>query len=663
LTTPIALEKKFLELPYGITTGLFMAQPLTITTYDNSNQWRIGNNFGGNAFFKALVHPLAARKIDTLRAQLQGKKVAVYDPQNQLESFLSLYPLPFVSITDVYVQDVTKLGETRMGKPTQSIADCAATKADTLFVASFDADKYVTQISALLPRDLEIVSFNTIKIPNHFLTDTKNYLAPLNFCTNLALLREQNGFHTAIGSANYWSQYGNAAPRLWLCLFNEQGAVLGEWEENLGQAGSTFSLDSRAIATRLNLKDFTGSLFIHATHIAGHDVMKYAVDVWSDDGTQLSATHDSNPWPADIYGGIPAPQQDEIVSIWLQNTWPLTIPANSMTLNVTGTEQYAPIPFDIPAYGTCAVNVTDILPDVTFPQQLELHSHKYVVRPRHEITRNNQKLWSHSNVKRTDLTPDPALATLAPIFGKGFILPIPILPTTEFTTTILPTPMATCQTSLPLTAFVYNTKGQKIREQALGLQQAGNITTFSASDLLGDNTTGHLELAYDFTHQVAVDGWLHALARVAHRSTSHHQAETSFGAHLYNSAAVYKNEPQSYTAAAPGLTTRLFLRLAPEPFKTACHLIYPVSKEWREHSSTTLILKNQAGDVVAETGLTIPANGSLFWYYQEVFDAKTRSLAGDGASLIVRDTTCRLFGFHAVVGENGTFSLDHMFGF
>jgi hypothetical protein len=67
--------------------------------------------------------------------------------------------------------------------------------------------------------------------------------------------------------------------------------------------------------------------------------------------------------------------------------------------------------------------------------------------------------------------------------------------------------------------------------------------------------------------------------------------------------------------------------------------------------------------VVAETGLTIPANGSLFWYYQEVFDAKTRSLAGDGASLIVRDTTCRLFGFHAVVGENGTFSLDHMFGF
>jgi len=639
-----------------------MAQPLNITTYDNSNQWRIGNNFGGNAFFKALVHPLAARQIDTLRAQLTGKKVAVYDPQNQLESFLSLYPLPFFSVTDVYVQDVTKLGETHMGKPTQSIADCKNTTADVLFVASFDADKYVAQISALLPANLEIVSFNTLKILNHFSTDTKNYLAPLNFCTNLVLLREQNGFHTTVRSANYWGQYGAAAPKLWLCLFNEQGDVLGEWEENLDAAGSTFSIDSRDIAKRLNLESFTGSLFIHATHIAGHDVMKYALDVWSDDGVQLSATHDSNPWPADIYGGIPAPQTGEIVSVWLQNTWPLPIPANSMTLNVTGTEQFAPIPFAIPAFGTCALNVTDVLPNVTFPQQLELHSHKYVVRPRHEITRNNQKLWSHSNVKRTDLKPDPVLATLAPIFGNGFILPIPIWPTAEFDTTLLPTPMATCQESLPLTAFVYNSAGEKIREQALGLQQAGNITAFSASALLGENTTGHIELAYDFTHNVAVDGWLHALARVTHR-TSQHQAETSFGAHIYNSAAVYKGEPQSYTAAPPGLTTRLFLRLAPEPFKTACHLIYPVSKEWREHSSTTLILKNQAGDVVAETGITIPANGSLFWYYHDVFDAKTREKAGNGASIIVRDTTCRLFGFHAVVGEGGAFSLDHMFGF
>jgi hypothetical protein len=29
----------------------------------------------------------------------------------------------------------------------------------------------------------------------------------------------------------------------------------------------------------------------------------------------------------------------------------------------------------------------------------------------------------------------------------------------------------------------------------------------------------------------------------------------------------------------------------------------------------------------------------------------------------VRDTTCRLFGYHGLLGRDGAFSLDHMFGF
>ena len=30
---------------------------------------------------------------------------------------------------------------------------------------------------------------------------------------------------------------------------------------------------------------------------------------------------------------------------------------------------------------------------------------------------------------------------------------------------------------------------------------------------------------------------------------------------------------------------------------------------------------------------------------------------------MIRDATCRLFGYHGLVGRNGAFSLDHMFGF
>jgi len=46
-----------------------------------------------------------------------------------------------------------------------------------------------------------------------------------------------------------------------------------------------------------------------------------------------------------------------------------------------------------------------------------------------------------------------------------------------------------------------------------------------------------------------------------------------------------------------------------------------------------------------------------------LFDEVNRTGAGTGAYVIVRDTTCRLFGYHGLLGGDGAFSLDHMFGF
>ena len=37
--------------------------------------------------------------------------------------------------------------------------------------------------------------------------------------------------------------------------------------------------------------------------------------------------------------------------------------------------------------------------------------------------------------------------------------------------------------------------------------------------------------------------------------------------------------------------------------------------------------------------------------------------AGKNAYVIIRDTTCRLFGYHGLVSGEAAFSLDHMFGF
>jgi hypothetical protein len=41
----------------------------------------------------------------------------------------------------------------------------------------------------------------------------------------------------------------------------------------------------------------------------------------------------------------------------------------------------------------------------------------------------------------------------------------------------------------------------------------------------------------------------------------------------------------------------------------------------------------------------------------------TRARAGNRAYAVIRDTTCRLFGYHGLLGDDGAFSLDHMFGF
>ena len=173
---------------------------------------------------------------------------------------------------------------------------------------------------------------------------------------------------------------------------------------------------------------------------------------------------------------------------------------------------------------------------------------------------------------------------------------------------------------------------------------------------------GHLELVYDFATGGEADGWLHALFRYEDRRTGH-TAETSFGAHIYNCVLTYNNEPQSYAGPPPGLSTRLFLRLGRAPQDALCHLIYPASTPWHSQSQTILALHNRDGDEIAEHAFEIPCGGSMLWRYSETFDADIRARAGDDAYILIRDMSCRLFGYHGLLQGDASFSLDHMFGF
>ena len=105
------------------------------------------------------------------------------------------------------------------------------------------------------------------------------------------------------------------------------------------------------------------------------------------------------------------------------------------------------------------------------------------------------------------------------------------------------------------------------------------------------------------------------------------------------------------------------MRLGPDEYDTVCHLIYPASLPWRAESVTEFILYDAVGAEIARTGIAIPCSGSRLLRYHALFDQATRQRAGRGAYAIIRDMTCRLFGYHGLLGRDGAFSLDHMFGF
>ena len=638
--------------------------PLKIDTFSNIK--------GGNSLYKALVHPLAAEKAKALISTIAAAgPVAIYDPRDTIANIAELYDIGAWDIKHIYVQRLESLGRTVLGRPTQPATELHNCRATTLFIAAFDTERLLTQIRHLIPQGVNVITLDDIRLPSEMLTNPRNYLDTLNFATNFALFRDAGGQHTTVASCNYWHGYGAKNTVLWLCLFDHNGVVLAQWQEPLPQGAATYRIDSVDVRARFNLPEFTGSLFIHAQHVAGHDVVKYALDTYGDTDTVLSCTHDANAWPADFYAGLPAPQDDESIVLWIQNTTPVAIPRGGIGINKMGSDDVAWFTdAEIAPFATRALDVASLLPNARWPEQLEIHAGKYFVRPRYEvINKNGRRRIAHANVERTDLNPDPRLSDITKLTGKGYMLPAPILPLDRWRSIAMPTPMARGQSELPLAMTLFDASGEEIttyrfgripRNESIAVDLETLLTKVGGSFASG---YGHAILNYDFSDGGAADGWLHGLFRYEHKASGH-CAETSFGAHIYNIPVTYKDEPQSYIGAPPGLSTRLFLRLGTEPLDTLCHLIYPSSLTWHPHSTTTLILYDKNGTEVAQRSISIACNGSLLWRYSEMFDAESRQRAGrEGAYVMIRDATCRLFGYHGLINSDKAFSLDHMFGF
>ncbi len=636
---------------------------LRVETFDNIH--------GGSTVFKALDHPLVAAPARRLIGRLRKEgKVALYDPLGLADGFAQLHDVSDVQFVGAFVQNVDDLGRSLLGQSTRPVTELPDSGAAIVFVAAFEAERLIAHIRHLIPDAAEIVSFDDIRLPDDMLSHPRRYLDPLNFATNLAFFRDGDGHHTRLVTANYWAGYDGGAPvSLWLCLFSESGAELAQWREELSAGQSGIAIDSREVRERFGLDAFCGQLFLHVVGAAGHDVVKYALDTYGDDDTVLSCTHDANAWPAEFYAGLPAPDAGERVVLWVQNSHLTPIPPGGVGLNLMGKDKEAVwLDEEIPPFATRALDVSELLPKARWPQQIEIRAGKYFVRPRYEvISANGRTRIAHANVERTDLAPDPRIPELANLLGKGHLLPAPVLPPERWRSVALPTPMATSQRDLPVAALLYDASGREAAVHQFGRLDRAECVSLEIDDLLKANGGlpsgyGHMELVYDFAEGGAADGWLHGLFRYEDRQSGH-AAETSFGAHIFNTVLRYRSEPQSYAGPPPGLSTRLFLRLGIEPLETFCQLIYPASTPWREQSSTELILHDGAGEEVARESVEIPCGGSLLWHYSETFAAAERRRAGPGGYVIVRDTTCRLFGYHGLMNGAGAFSLDHMFGF
>jgi hypothetical protein len=631
--------------------------PLNIETFSSA--------VGGNAFYKAVTHPLAAGPARALVDELRANgPVAVYDPHNFLAAFDAVYPFERIELAGLFVQDVAQVGRVFRNHAARPITELPQSRATTVLIAGFDTAASA-HIRPLMRPGASLISFDRLRLPDDMLSDRARYLSNLNFATSFVFFRDSAGHHTRLVTTNYWGAYGGRGGYVWFRLFAAGGEELAEWKEPLPAANAAVVADSRDVRARFSLPEFTGQLFMHVVGAAGHDIVKYALDTYGDRPDVLSCTHDANSWPANRYAGLPAPAEGEQVVLWVQNSHPVTIEPGEIGLNLMGSDTIVSLREPIGPFATHRLSVGELLPRARWPQQIEIRAGKHMVRPRYEVVRKNgRSLMAHPNVEREDLTLDPKLPKLGDIMGKGYILPAPVLPMSRYTSLILPTPMSTVQAHLPMKLTVYDKDGNGIAEHAFGNLKRSDSVAIAANALVKGALPGgygHMELSYDFRAGDEADGWLHALFRYEDRDTGH-AADTSFGAHMFNTLVTYRDEPQSYKGPPPGLSTRLFLRLGLPPNDTMCHLIYPASLPWHPQSDTALTLISAAGAEVAKRNVKIACGGSLLLRTSEIFSAAERKAAGDNGYVVVRDVTCRLFGYHGVLGPRA-FSLDHMFGF
>ena len=248
---------------------------------------------GGNVLYKAFAHPVAAEAVGRLADRLRAAgPLAVYDPDGVCDALFALHPM-MPAAEGCYVHDVAHVGQVRAGMAALPLVELPRSSAATLLIAAFDAGRMQARIAHMAPPGMAVLTLDEARLPAAMLSNPRRYLDRVNFATNYAFFRDAGGLHTRLVTANYWAGYGAGPVRLWLRLFDGDGAVLAEWEEAVPPGPAGIAIDSQEVRARFALPDFAGQLFIHAIGAAGHDVVLEERAVVEADDSADSATQRS----------------------------------------------------------------------------------------------------------------------------------------------------------------------------------------------------------------------------------------------------------------------------------------------------------------------------------------------------------------------------------
>ena len=570
------------------------------------------------------------------------------------------------------------IGRTVLGRAAQPVTETRRMPArDACFVAGLRRGARRRCTSAIsLPAGAEAASLDAMRLPDELLTNRARYLDPLNFATNFVFFRDaarpltRGSSPPITGRATARGDGAVAA-----CCSTRLARRSAEWRETVAPGVAAIVLDSREIRRRFAL----ARIHRPALPPRGRRGRPRRGEIRARHFRRATPGR-ASPAPTTPIPGrrisMPACRRRpraRRVTLWVQNSQPCAIPAGRDRAQPHGrcTRSRRSTAPSRPSPPTRSTSPT-LLPEARWPQQIEMRAGKYFVRPRYEVQRAGPSAASPMSMSSAPISrPIRASPSSAICSARAISLPAPVLPRDAL-------PLAGAadadgdrrSSDLPVALVVYDRAGREVARQRFGRARAAPIGRRSTSTTLLNGTRAARRLwpcraALRFQRRRR-GRWLAARRSSATRHrASGHAAETSFGAHVFNTVLTYKGEPQSYSGRAPGLSTRLFLRLGDGAARHALPSdLSGLDAVARDERAPTSCCTTAPAPRSRSVAVAIPCSGSLFWRYHETV---RRGDAGAGRRRMpISWFATRPAGFSAIMGfsgAGGAFSLDHMFGF